>query len=72
MRITRIVTIDTPNVKGKLLAACPIVNFGGKYLSGSAVFFSYVDGILKQYAVNDHTDTPIPTFKDALKYIQSL
>lgn len=72
MRITKVTTIDTPEVKGKLLVACPIINFGGRYLSGKAVFFDYINGVLKQYAGTDHTAKPFPTFKDAVKYIQSL
>lgn len=74
MRINKITTIDTdiPNVKGKLIAASPIVYSDGRYLSGSAVFFSYTDCVLRQYAATDHTSTPFPSFKDALKYIQSL
>lgn len=74
MRINKITTVssDTPNVKSKLIAASHLINSAGKYLSSGVMFFSWTDGVLRQYAATDHTSTPFPSFKDALKHIQSL
>lgn len=70
MRIVKITTL-TDN-KTKLVTAEPLLNLSGYEVPGNPIFFTYANGVLKQFAGNMFQPVNAPIFKDALKHIQSL